>query len=89
MTVQGIPTEDGRVLNPFNPRENPTFLPGDKVRDKRDASRRIWRIVARVAHLSSELMTLREVGHDSNEHTVMSEQLVPYLEMVSMGDRSS
>ena len=77
------PDRSGRVLHPFTG-ENPTFLPGDKVRDRRDAFGRTWRIVARVAHLHSELITLREVGDDSNERVAMADRLVPYLEMVAM-----
>lgn len=72
-----------RQTNPFNPAERPTFLPGDKVRDKRDYSGKVWRIVSRVAHQDSELMTLREVGDDSNVRQVMSRELVPKLEMVA------
>ena len=76
--------EDGRVVNPFNDKERPTFLPGDKVRDTRDSLRKIWRIVARVAcSEDDERMTLREVGSD-NEITVLASQLIPYLEMVAM-----
>jgi len=78
------PTENGRIVNPFNLLERPTFLPGDKVRDKRDHSGTVWRIVARVAYGNSELMTLRKVGDDSNERTLMSTSLVPHLEMVAM-----
>lgn len=76
-------TEKKRVVNPYNSTERPTFLPGDKVRDKRDGSR-VWRIVARVAHGNCELMTLREVGNDDNHRTLMSDVLVPHLEMVAM-----
>lgn len=50
-----------RAGHPFHPEENPVFLPGDKVRDKRDVRGKIWRIVARVAYYDSELMTLRSV----------------------------
>lgn len=82
------PTENGRIVNPFDPTERPTFLPGDKVADKRDHSGKVWRIVARVAHGMSELMTLREVGDDSNQRTVASDQLVPHLRMVAMSARA-
>jgi hypothetical protein len=75
------PTE--RPVNPFNPAERPTFLPGDKVRDVRDLTRRTWRIVRRTAYEMSELMTLREVGDDSNQITVQSHLLVPHLRMVA------
>lgn len=78
------PTENGRIVNPFNPAERPTFLPGDKVTDKRDHSGKVWRIVARVAWGMTERMVLREVGDDSNERTVMADQLVPHLRMVAM-----
>ena len=76
--------ENGRLVNPYDPTERPTFLPGDKVCDKRDHSGKVWRIVARVACGMTEAMTLREVGDDSNQRTVMAEQLVPHLEMVAM-----
>jgi hypothetical protein len=90
------PTENGRIVNPYNPTERPTFLPGDKVSDNRDrtgvewfgSQPRVWRIVARVAYGMSELMTLREVGDDSNERTVSSHQLVPHLRMVAMSARA-
>ena len=82
-------TEDGRIVNPYSLTERPTFLPGDKVRDRRDKSRKVWRIVRRVAHGMSELMTLREVGDYSNERCVQSDQLVPYLEMVAMYMRAN
>jgi hypothetical protein len=86
----GIPDPErpGRVLNPRDLSENPTFLPGDKVRDKRDHSGKIWRIVARVAHHDDELMTLREVGDDSNERTLLASSVVPHLETVVMLKRS-
>lgn len=79
----GIPDPErpGRVLNPCR-NENPTFLPGDKVRDKRGGP--TWRIVARVPHLDDEYMTLRRVGDDSDERTVLASNLVPHLEMVAM-----
>lgn len=82
------PTENGRIVNPYDPNERPTFLPGDKVADKRDHSGRVWRIVARVAEGMTERMTLREVGDDSNERTVMADQLVPHLRMVAMSVRA-
>jgi hypothetical protein len=78
------PVENGRVVNPFNPLERPTFLPGDKIRDKRDHSKTTWRIVRRIAHLDSELMTFRKVGDDSNEVNCQSAEIVPWLEMVAM-----
>lgn len=79
------PMENGRIVNPFNLSERPTFLPGDKVRDKRGGILGpTWRIVARVAYLDSELMTLRRVGDDSDERTVVARELVPNLEMVAM-----
>jgi hypothetical protein len=78
------PTENGRIVNPYNHTERPTFLPGDKVADRRDHSGKVWRIVRRIALGSSELMTLREVADDSNERHVMSDQLVPHLRMVKM-----
>lgn len=70
-------------MNPYNLLERPTFLPGDKVSDKRDRSGKVWRIVARVACGGTESMTLREVGDDSNEIIVMADQLVPHLIMVA------
>lgn len=73
-----------RIVNPYNPAERPTFLPGDKVRDRRDASQRTWRIVARVACYDTELITLRDVDDDSNERKVLANQLIPHLEMVAM-----
>ena len=76
--------ENGRLVNPYDPTERPTFLPGDKVRDKRDHSGKVWRIVGRVAHYDTEMMTLREVGDDTNERNVLANQLVPHLEMVAM-----
>jgi hypothetical protein len=76
--------ENGRIVNPFDMTERPTFLPGDKVSDKRDAGGRIWRIVRRTAFWNTELMTLREVGDDTNERTMMANQLIPYLKMVAM-----
>lgn len=82
------PIEDGRIVNPFNALERPTFLPGDKVRDKRDCSLNTFRIVGRVAYLDTELMTLREVGDDKNERTLMASELVPHLEMVAMSKAS-
>lgn len=82
--MNNYPTENGRTVNPYNSLERPTFLPGDKVRDRRDSSRKTWRIVARVAYGESELMTLREVGDDRNERCVISHELVPHLEMVAM-----
>ena len=80
------PTENGRIVNPYDPTERPTFLPGDKVRDKRDHSGKVWRIVARVAQYETEMMKLREVGDDTNERTVLANQLVPHLEMVAMSE---
>lgn len=84
--MQGLPDPDrpGRVLHPFNHSEDPTFLPGDKVRDKRDHSGKVWRIVRRVAHLDDEMMTLRDVGDDANERTLLASSIVPHLEMVAM-----
>jgi len=76
--------ENGRLVNPYDSTERPTFLPGDKVRDKRDHSGKVWRIVGRVAHYDTEMMTLREVGDDTNERNVLANQLVPHLEMVAM-----
>lgn len=86
MSYAGIsdPDRPGRVLNPFNKNENPTFLPGDKVRDRRDHNGKIWRIIARTAYYDSELMTLRDVDDDLNERTVVAKSLIPYLEMVAM-----
>lgn len=81
---QQYPTENGRIVNPYNLHERPTFLPGDKVRDVRDHSRRTWRIVSRVAYLDTEIMTLREVGDDTNERRVLARDLVPHLKMVAM-----
>lgn len=78
------PTENGRIVNPYDPTERPTFLPGDKVRDKRDCSRRTFRITARIAHWNTELITLREVGDDGNQRTVPACDLIPHLEMVAM-----
>lgn len=79
--------EDGRIVNPFNSEERPTFLPGDKVRDKRDSWKRIWRIVSRVAFSGNdELITLREVD-GTGEITVLASTLIPYLEMVAMSKR--
>lgn len=79
------PTENGRIVNPNNLDERPTFLPGDKVSDKRDHTGRVWRIVRRTACGGwDEQMTLREVDNDSNEMTVTAGQLVPYLRMVAM-----
>ena len=77
--------ENGRVVNPFNKDERPTFLPGDKVKDVRDSAGKIWRIVRRAAcNEDDELMTLREVGDDTNEITVCVKELMPYLRMVAM-----
>lgn len=85
MSLDGIPTENGRVLNLLDTSENPTFLPGDKVRDRRDRKRRTWRIVRRVGYTGrTELITLREVADYDNEYTLPSDQLIPYLEMVAM-----
>lgn len=78
------PTENGRIVNPYNAQERPTFLPGDKVLDRRDASRRTFRIVSRVAHWDTELMTLREAGDDTHQFTGLASSLVPHLEMVAM-----
>ena len=83
------PIENGRIVNPFNLAERPTFLPGDKVRDKRDVSKRTWRIVARVAYLDTELMTLRDVNDATNQRTVHASHLVPHLEMVAMYRRAN
>lgn len=61
-----------------------TFLPGDKVHDRRDATKKTWRIVARTAYQDTELMTLREVGDNTHQRTVLASQVIPYLEMVAM-----
>jgi hypothetical protein len=76
-----------RLRNPRDPSENPTFLPGDKVLDKRDSTNRIWRIVQRTACVNGaadEDMVLREVGDDTNERHILASQIVPYLKMVAM-----
>lgn len=78
------PTENGRIVNPYNPSERPTFLPGDKVRDKRDVSGRVWRITRREAHYDTEQIDLRDVNDPTNVRTVLANQLIPHLEMVAM-----
>lgn len=77
------PIENGRVINPYN-NERPTFLPGDKVKDKRDG--KIYRIVGRVANEMSELMTFRDVINH-NEFKAQSDKIIPFLEMVAMYER--
>ncbi len=76
--------ENGRIVNPFNLNERPTFLPGDKVMDKRDFSKKVWRIISRVAYYETEQITMREVGDDTHTRTVLASQLIPHLEMVAM-----
>lgn len=82
----GVPDakRPGRVLHPFR-NENPTFLPGDKVRDRRGGPHaETWRIVARTAYYDDEHITLRRVGDDTDERTVLASSIVPHLEMVAM-----
>ncbi len=87
---QQMKTRDLTVSqNPYNPNEIPTFMPGDKVRDKRDFTRRTFRIVARVAHWDGEMVTLRLVGDDSVEYRVLSHDIIPHLEMVAAAARAA
>jgi hypothetical protein len=72
-----------RPKNPFNNAEDPVFIPGDKVRDRRDIRGTVWRITRRIAHHDSEFLTLRRVEDDSDERTAIARDLVPYLEMVT------
>lgn len=80
------PIKDGRVYPPYTSlyeSEGISFLPGDKVRDRRDNSKRTWRIVARVAFEETEKMTLRDVNDDSNEWNLLARDIIPHLEMVA------
>ena len=72
-----------RPVNPINLSERPTFLHGDKVRDKRDVTGRLWRITSRVAYFDTELMSLRAVYDSTDVHQgLLAKDLIPYLEMV-------
>lgn len=66
----------------YHPNENPVFLPGDKVRDKRDASGKIYRIKGRTKLGMTETLFLEDVESRSQHH-VSADTLIPYLEMVA------
>jgi len=87
-TLNWRPGDPRPDRNPFRPSESPVFLPGDKVRDRRDVSDApaVFRIVSRVAHLDDEIMTLRRVDPPYLEHWGKASDLVPWLVMVAMGN---
>lgn len=72
-----------RLETPMDLSERPTFLPGDKVRDRRDVTGKLWRVVGRNAHFETDYITLRRVGDDSDERTLKAKDITPYLEMVA------
>jgi len=72
-----------RPVNPYDPAERPTFLPGDKVCDRRDVTEKLWRITRRIEHNGVNLMTLRAVDDRTDERTMPSKNIIPYLRMVT------
>ena len=66
----------------YHPNENPVFLPGDKVYDKRDHKKTVFRIKSRVAHYDDEYMELEQVKTRLKQ-TVLASTLIPYLVMVA------
>lgn len=78
-----IPRDLKKSQNPCDPTEVPTFLPGDKVRDKRSGPNGlVFRIVARQDIGGVNMLRLRGVDVEG-DHLVPSNDLIPYLEMVA------
>lgn len=73
--------------HPFRPSESPVFLPGDKVRDGRDTSGKVWRVVSRVADwpapMDDEMIRLRRVDDPTDVREVIASRLTPHLVMVA------
>ena len=66
----------------FHPYENPVFLPGDKVYDKRDYSKRVFRIKARIARWNDEIM-LFEAVETKLQNWCLASTIIPFLVMVN------
>lgn len=73
----------GRPVTPMDESERPTFLPGDKCRDKRDVFRTLWRVVRRFAVRADDYITLRKVDDATHEMTMKAKSITPFLEMVT------
>lgn len=71
----------------IHPRTGETmkFLPGDKVCDRRDVKRRVWRVTeCRPDALFIDRISLRSVDEPSDERRwLRADSIVPYLEMVA------
>ena len=67
--------------------ETPLLLPGDKIRDFRDPTK-IFRMVARIAHLDNEQITIREVGNDRNERSFMAIDELSHFKLVASAIRN-
>lgn len=72
--------------NPCDPTENPVILPGDKIRDRRDATGTLWRVLARIDMGTENMMKLNRVDTDeirwvpSREIVGHCDLVVPYRE---------
>lgn len=66
----------------IHPEEKIVFLPGDKVYDRRDHAKILYRIKSRTAYLDSELLLMQNVETRAEQY-VIAKDLVPFLEMVT------
>jgi hypothetical protein len=74
-------TSERITVNPCDPTENPVILPGDKIRDRRDTTGTLWRVLARIDAGLSNMIKLGKVDGDE-VRWVPSREIVGHCDLV-------